>query len=66
MLDKFRESLPRRLSITDMEYEIRSMEVELVYHREKVRIFEETLQEQQKLLSELQQQEHEKYIGGDL
>ena len=64
---KYRQTLPKRLSITDLEYEIRRMESELEYHRKKARIFEETLKEQQQQLSRLQRRQRpERYIGEDL
>lgn len=54
MIGKLRRTLPKRLDIANLEHEIRRMEADLDYHREKVRIFEETLHEQQYILSKLQ------------
>ena len=51
---QLRKTLPRRLDITSLEHEIHRMEADLDYHREKARIFEETLMEQQYILSKLQ------------
>ncbi|MHB8546673.1 MAG: hypothetical protein ACYDAJ_07900 [Nitrosotalea sp.] len=50
-----RESLPKRLQVSELEYEIQRMEVDMQYHRTKSRIFEETLQEQQHHLKQLQE-----------
>ena len=54
MYGQLRKTLPRRLDIVNLEHEINRMEADLDYHREKVRIFEETLHEQQYILSKLQ------------
>ena len=54
MYGQLRKTLPKRLDIANLEHEIHKMEAELDYHRGKVRIFEETLLEQQYLLSRLQ------------
>lgn len=48
-----RQSLPKRLELSELEYEIKRMEVDMEYHRQKSRIFEETILEQQKLLAKL-------------
>ena len=50
-----RESLPKRLQVSELEYEIQRMEVDMQYHRTKSRIFEETLREQQYHLKKLQE-----------
>ena len=49
-----RESLPKRFQVTELEYEIQRMEVDIKYHKTKSRIFEETLLEQQHHLKQLQ------------
>ncbi len=54
MYGQLRKTLPRRLDIVNLEHEIQRMEADLHSYREKVRIFEETLQEQQYILSRLQ------------
>ena len=51
---QLRKTLPKRLDIVCLEHEIHRMEADLDYHREKTRIFEETLMEQQYILSKLQ------------
>lgn len=50
-----RESLPKRLQVTELEYDIQRMEVDMQYHKTKSRIFEETLREQQHHLKQLQE-----------
>jgi len=50
-----RESLPKRLQLAELEYEIHRMEVDMQYHKTKSRIFEETLREQQHHLKQLQE-----------
>lgn len=50
-----RESLPKRLQATELEYEIQRMEVDMHYHKTKSRIFEETILEQQYNLKQLQE-----------
>ncbi len=57
MYGQLRKTLPRRLDIVNLEHEIQRMEADLNLHREKVRIFEETLQEQQYILSRLQKRD---------
>ena len=67
MFGSLRDTLPCRLSICDLEFEIRNMETELDYHREKSRIIEETLHEQQNVLLDIKKEhEHENCIGGNL
>ncbi len=51
---QLRKTLPKRLDIVSLEHEIHRMEADLDYHRKKTRIFEETLMEQQYILSKLQ------------
>ncbi len=58
MYGQLRKTLPKRLDIVNLEYEIQRMEADLNFHREKVRIFEETLQEQQYILSRLQKRDN--------
>ena len=50
MPEEHGESFSRRFEIAETEYEIRRMEVELDYHREKSRIFEEAIREKQRQL----------------
>ena len=55
---QLRKTLPKRLDIVSLEHEIHRMEADLDYHREKARIFEQTLMAQQYLLSKLQKRYH--------
>lgn len=57
MYGQLRKILPRRIDIVNLEHEIQRMEADLNLHREKVRIFEETLQEQQYILSRMQKKD---------
>ncbi len=41
--NNIRESLPQRLEIADIEYDIKRMSAELNYHKSKVEIFEKTI-----------------------
>ncbi len=41
--NNIRESLPQRLEIADIEYDIKRMSAELNYHTSKVEIFEQTI-----------------------
>ena len=41
--NNIRESLPQRLEIADIEYDIKRMSAELNYHKSKVEIFEQTI-----------------------
>ncbi len=41
--NNIRESLPQRLEIADIEYDIKRMSAELNYHKTKVEIFEQTI-----------------------
>ncbi|MCV0430717.1 hypothetical protein [Nitrosopumilus sp.] len=61
MHDQLRKTLPKRLDIANLEHEINRMEADLDYHRNKAKIFEETLLEQQYILSKLQK----KYYHSD-
>lgn len=58
MYGQLRKTLPRRLDIVNLEHEIQRMEADLNSYREKVRIFEETLREQQYILSRLQKRDN--------
>ena len=42
-----REKLPERLDVAELEYDIKRLSAELIYHKSKVKIFEETIQAQQ-------------------
>lgn len=64
MVGQVRKALNERLTLTDLEYDIRRMEADLDYHRKKTKIFEETLLEQQQVLSRLRGKENEKCVGG--
>jgi len=63
MQGHLRKLLPQRLAVSNLEHEIQTMEADLEYHRKQVRVFEETLMEQQHMLSKLRRG-HEKYMGG--
>jgi len=64
LVGQVRKALNERLTLTDLEYDIRRMEADLDYHRKKTKIFEETLLEQQQVLSRLRGKENEKCVGG--
>lgn len=63
-LNELRKQISQRLAITELEREIRQMEVDLDYHRKMTRILEETLQEQQHLLARMQKKNHREFAGG--
>ena len=42
-----REKLPERLDVAELEYDIKRLSAELIYHKSKVKIFEETIKAQQ-------------------
>jgi hypothetical protein len=48
-----RKSLVARLDVTDIEYEIKRMSVELNYHKSKARIFEQSIRKRQEELDEI-------------
>ena len=62
MLGQIHKSLRKRLAIVDIEHEIQQMEAELSYYKEKTRIFEKVLREQQHVLSQLKDIEYDNYI----
>ncbi len=51
--NNIRESLPQRLEIADIEYDIKRMSAELNYHKSKVEIFEQTIIARQGELDEM-------------
>jgi hypothetical protein len=59
MVGQIRRVLNERLSVTDLEWEIRRMEADLEYHKRKAKIFEETLYEQQQILAKHQKGKNE-------
>lgn len=63
LLESLHKTLQKRLAIADLEHEIQRMEAELSYHREKTRIFEKVLQEQQHILSQLKKVKNKNCIG---
>lgn len=65
MIGQLRRALSDRIRIADLEYEIQRMEADLNFHREKTRIFEETLQEQQHFLVNLQKRYYSTQIKDD-
>ena len=48
-----RKSLVARLDVTDIEYEIKRMSVELNYHKSKAKIFEQSIHKRQEELEEI-------------
>lgn len=66
MLGHLRKSLSKRLTIVDLEYGIQRMEAELSYHKQKTRIFEEVLREQQHILSRIQRVDKKNCMRDDL
>jgi hypothetical protein len=60
------KSLSKQLIIIDVEHEIQRMEAELSYHKKKTRIFEESLREQQHILSRLQRGDKDNCIRGEI
>ena len=58
MNGQLRKAFPERIRIADLEYEIQRMEADLNFHREKTRVFEETLQEQQCVLAQMRKRQH--------
>ncbi len=48
-----RRSLPDRLDVAEIEYDIKRMSAELEYHKSKAKIFEETIKAQQDELDSL-------------
>jgi len=63
-LNELRKQISQRLAITELEREIRQMEVDLDYHRKMTRILEETLQEQQHLLARMQKKKSSRICRG--
>jgi hypothetical protein len=63
MVGQIRKTLQERLSITEIEYDIRRMEADLEYHKRKTKIFEEALYEQQQILTKLQKGKNEPLRG---
>ncbi len=59
MHGQLRKTLPKRIDIANVEHEIQKMEAELDCYRGKIRIFEETILEQQHILSKLQERYNE-------
>jgi len=52
-----KHELQERLSLVDLEYDIRSMETELDFHQQKIRLFEPLIREQQQMLSQIRKQQ---------
>ena len=48
-----RKSLPGRLDVAELEYDIKRLSAELDYHKSKTVIFEQTIQAQQAELDEM-------------
>ena len=49
----FRESLPERLDVADLEYDIKRLSAELDYHKSKTDLFEQTIKAQKEELNKL-------------
>lgn len=65
MIGQLRRTLSERIRIVDLEYEIQRMEADLNFHREKTKVFEETLQEQQCVLAQLRKRQHSTHMEDD-
>ncbi len=65
MIGQLRRTLSERIRIVDLEYEIQRMEADLNFHREKTKVFEETLQEQQCVLAQLRKRQHSTRMEDD-
>ena len=48
-----RNSLPDRLDVADLRYDIKRLSAEMDYHKSKVKIFEETIKAQQEDLDNI-------------
>ena len=48
-----RKSLPDRLDVADLRYDIKRLSAEMDYHKSKVKIFEETIKAQQEDLDNI-------------
>ena len=48
-----RNSLPDRLDVADLKYDIKRLSAEMDYHKSKVKIFEETIKAQQEDLDNI-------------
>ena len=53
-MSKDSTNIQSRFKISEIEFTIRRMELELDYHREQGKILEETIQEKQRLLDRFQ------------
>ncbi len=54
MSKNVRDPFRQRFSISELDFEIRMMEVELDYHHEQSKIFEDAIREKQRQLERLQ------------
>ena len=58
------ESFSRRFGIAEAEYDIRRMELEMDYHRNQYRLFEEAIREKQRELERMQPRHgHSRLMG---
>ena len=61
-----RNSLPDRLDVADLEYDIKRMNTELEYHKSKTIIFEQTIKAQQGELDKLLEVKKDNFPNGEM
>ena len=61
-----RNSLPDRLDVADLEYDIKRMNAELEYHKSKSIIFEQTINAQQGELDKLREVKKDNFPNGEM
>lgn len=61
-----KDPLITSLDLVDLESHIRRLEVEMQTHQEKVRLFEQSIKEQQKILAKVRKEtSQEKFVSGE-
>jgi len=61
-----RDSLPDKLDVADLEYDIKRLTAELEYHKSKTKIFEQTINAQQGELDKLREVKKVHFPNGEM
>ena len=61
-----RESLPEKLDIADLVYDIKRLSAELNYHQSKIEIFEQTIKVQKEELNKIRDIDQPHSSRGDM